>query len=79
MAAISSYTPIAIDVMKPTWKEINDYLLAVYELISHQVIYIEGYKVNKFELMYCDYEHAKIMRCIQIASEFKKKYPKFKF
>ena len=79
MTSIASYAPIAIDIMKPTWKELTDYLLAVHELISHQVLYIKGYKVKKFELMYCDFEHAKIMRCIQIAYEFKTKYPKFKF
>ena len=43
MATITSFAPIANEVMKPTWKEITDYLLAVYELISHQVLYIKGY------------------------------------
>ena len=51
MATITSYAPIANEVMKPTRNEVTVYLLAVHELISHQVIYIKGYNVKKFELM----------------------------
>ena len=76
---IASSAPIAIDVMKPSWKEVTEYLWALNKLISHQVICIKGYKISKFELMYLDRDHEKIMRCMQIASKFKKKYPKFKF
>ena len=79
MAMIASSAPIAIDVMKPSWKEVTEYLWAVIKFISHQVICIKGYKITKFEIMYLDRDHAKIMKCMQIASEFKMKYLKFKF
>ena len=67
MTTIASSALIAIAVMKPTWKEVTEYLWAVHKLILHQVICIKGYKITKFELMYLDRDHAKIMRCMQIA------------
>ena len=79
MATVTTGTQTTNEVRNPTCYEIFDYMLAVDELYSHRAMYIKGYDTGKFELMYWDFEDAKIMRCVQIASEFKKKYLKFKF
>ena len=79
MATVTTGTQTTKEVRNPTCYEIADYMLAVHELYSHRVKYIKVYDTGKFELMYWDFEHAKIMRCVQIASEFMKMYPKFKY
>ena len=76
---VTTGTQTTNKVKNPTKNELNDYKYALHELISHSVMYIKGYETNRFELMYIDYQHEKIMRCAKIAYNFMKKYPKFKF
>ena len=78
MATVTTGIQTTKEVRNPTRYEFAVYDYAMHELYSHRTKYIKGYDKGKFELIYWDFKHAKIMRCIQIASEFKKKYPKFK-
>ena len=79
MATVITGTQTTKEVRNPTCYEFAVYDYAMHELLLHRVQYIKGYDTGKFELMYWDFEHAKIMRCMQITNEFKKKYLKFKF
>ena len=79
MYRITTGTKTTNNDKKPTEKEIIIYVSIMNELNLHNVLYIENFKVTKAELVYYKFDREKIMKCILIAREFEKKYPKFKY
>ena len=76
MATVTTGTHTTKEVRNPTCYEFAVCDYAMHELLLHRKKYINGYDTGKFELIYCDFEHVKIMKYIQIVNEFMKKYPK---